>query len=114
MAKKTEEEKGPSKMGLVREALASLGESAKTQDLHEHILSTSGIDIPNNVISTYRSMLKSKGTSRKSSRNSSSAVAEDVGESIKAYTLNDLQAVRKLIDRVGATELTHLIKMLSK
>ena len=52
--------KTPSKMAAVRLALGTLGYEAKPPALDDHIRKTWGLEIPHNMISSYKSQLKGK------------------------------------------------------
>lgn len=97
---------GPSKMGLVREAIGALGGEAKPRDIQEHIKGKHGAEIPTTVISSYKSMILSKqNTGGRGGRG---------GRSSGGVSIDDIEQVRELIRRVGAGQLQKLIDALDK
>jgi hypothetical protein len=109
MAKKgsTEGDKGVSKMDLVRQALQELGDEAKPKDIFEHVKSRHGIEITPTMISSYKSSILSKEAGR--------SLAGRLGRAGNiSVSLTDLEQVQRLIDRVGAAQLQHLIRVLAK
>jgi hypothetical protein len=96
--------KGPSKMGMVREALQQLGDDAKPKAIGEHVKAKHGVDIQPAMISSYKSTIVGKGSG-------SSRTGRSGGTSV---SISDLEQVQRLIDRVGANHLQQLIKVLAK
>jgi hypothetical protein len=100
-------EKGPSKMGMVREALQELGDDAKPKAIYDHVKVKHGVDIQPAMISSYKSTIVGKGGGR------SGALRTGRGGNT-AVSISDLEQVQRLIDRVGANHLQQLIKVLAK
>src|SRR5437016_7832667 len=98
---------GVSKMGLVREALEQLGGEAKPKAIYDHVKSKHGVEIPTTMISSYKSSILGKGAGR-----SSAGRGGRGGDA--SVSLSDVEQVQRLIDRVGATQLQHLIRVLAK
>ena len=94
----------PSQREMVKTALEALGDVGPTE-MQEYIQTTYGKEIKKAIISSYKSQLKAK--SGAPSTRGSSKIAGNVD-------IRDLSAVQDLIRRVGATQLTALVKMLSK
>ena len=88
---------GASKMDLVRQALADLPDGSP-KELQAHIKQHAGVDMKTLMISSYKSQLRRKG-------------ADGADASI---ALNDLTAIQRLIEKVGAPQLQQLIKVLAK
>lgn len=101
-------EKGPSKMNMVRDALRDLGNDAKPKAIYDYVLEKFGVELPTPMISSYKSSIIGKDPGRSGSfRVSRGAASGNV-------SLNDLEQVQTLIDRVGAPQLQQLIRVLSK
>lgn len=88
---------GVNKMDLVRQALEALPEGSPKQ-LQQHIKQTHGVELKTLMISSYKSQLRKKG----------------VAGADATVAVRDLTAIRQLIDKVGATQLQALIKVLAK
>lgn len=102
-------EKGPSKMNMVRDALRELGNDAKPKAIFDYVLKNFGVELPTPMISSYKSSIIGKDAGRSGSFRVSKGAASSGNVS-----LNDLEQVQTLIDRVGAPQLQHLIRVLSK
>lgn len=89
---------GMNKMDLVRKAMEALP-GGKPKQLQAHIKQTSGVDLKTTMISSYKAQLRKK---------------EGGGGSDATVAVRDLTAIRNLIDKVGAPQLQHLIKVLAK
>jgi hypothetical protein len=108
MAKKKAEEAeaGPSKMSMVREALEQLGSDAKPKDIREYVKAKYSTDIPATMISSYKSNITSGGGSGRSRMGR--------GGGNGAVSVSDLEALKTLVDRLGAKQMEHLVKVLGK
>ena len=108
--------KTPSKMAAVRLALGTLGYDAKPPALDDHIRKTWGLEIPHNMISSYKSQLKGKlkkggkGGRRGRPPAGESSVSKDAGGNI---SMKDLQDVKSLAGRLGIGKLRKLVEVLS-
>ena len=108
--------KTPSKMAAVRLALGTLGYDAKPPALDDHIRKTWGLEIPHNMISSYKSQLKGKlkkgpkGARRGRPPAGESSASRDVGGNV---SLKDLQDVKSLAGRLGIGKLRKLVEVLS-
>src|SRR5262245_6404511 len=99
-----ETKEAPSKMQMVRDALADLGGESKPQDIGAWVKAKFGVEIAPQMISAYKSTINGKsGASGKS-------VAR--GVSGGNVSINDVVAVRELLDRVGVDQLNKLVKAL--
>jgi hypothetical protein len=101
------EAKTPSKMGMVREGIKSLGEDSKPQELQDYIREHFGREIPANIISNYKSQLKRK-----------MALSSGLGRGRKAggdasFSLAELEAVRGLVSRFGIDKVKQLVSVFS-
>lgn len=95
-------EKKLSKRKMVEMALNELGDVGP-KELHQHILEKYKQEVTTQIISSYKSQI----LSGKGGKGSAGAVTG-------AVDLRDVVAVKELIDRLGANQLTNLIKALGK
>jgi hypothetical protein len=98
------------KAEMVRRALGTLGFDAKPADLKEHIKKEFGTDMDPQHISNYKSILKAKRRrGPKTGRPKSTSVA-----AVGGFSLQDIQAVKEVADRIGADKVRQLAGVLSK
>jgi hypothetical protein len=96
---------GPSKMSLVRAALAELGSDAKPKGLGEFIKAKHGVDIQPGMLSAYKSTITGGGASKSRAR---------IGGSSAGVRIGDLEDVKALVHRLGAKQLGDLVSILAK
>jgi hypothetical protein len=104
-----------SKMDAVRKALANLGYDAKPPALDEFIRDKYGMEIAHNMISSYKSQLKSKPRrggkgGRRGRPPATPTVGKDFGGNV---SLRDLQEVKTLAGRLGISKLRKLVEVLA-
>ncbi len=111
---------GPSKMGAVRQALDSLGYDAKPPALDQFIQEHFHVVIPHNMISSYKSQLRSKKKKGKGGRRGRppgsgavAAISSPVKESSSTVTMKDLHEVKMLAGRLGISKLRKLVEVLA-
>ncbi|SRR5579885_442732 len=93
---------GVSKMEMVRQALNELG-SASPKEIQAFVSEKHGANISPTMISSYKSqILRKQGGGRGGSGGEASVAVKDV------------ETLRRLIDKVGASQLQALIKVLAK
>jgi hypothetical protein len=95
---------GPSKMKMVETAMEELG-NASPKDLQAFIQQKHGVEIPTTMISSYKSNILKRTGGR---------VGGKAGGAAGSVGVRDVALLRELIDRVGASQLQTLIKVLSK
>ena len=105
-----------SKMDAVRKALKNLGRDAKPPALDGFIREHYGMTIPHNMISSYKSQLRSK-RGRKGRRGrppgaDSAKVVDAVAEDRQRVSFKDLQEVKTLAGRIGIAKLQKLVEVL--
>lgn len=110
MAKPKKEHGIPSKMQLVRNAIAALGADAKPLAIQNHVKEAGGIDLPPGMISSYKSMIQKKD-GMPSKRSTSSGSGSSGGGSFK---IEDLERIQALINSVGAPQLLKLVHALTR
>jgi len=93
-----------SAMEAVRRTVKKLGYDVKTQKAKEHILKEFGQDLTNNKISAYKSTIRrDAGLTRTRGANSNEARGSS------ALQVEDIQAVKELVGRLGANKVRELI-----
>jgi hypothetical protein len=108
-----------SKMDAVRQALNSLGRDAKPPALDSYIREHFGMSIPHNMISSYKSQLRSKKKGGKGARrgrppaSESAKAVEAVAEERQRVSFKDLQEVKTLAGRLGIAKLQKLVEVLA-
>jgi hypothetical protein len=121
MAKKTG---GISKQDAVRRALATLGKQASAKDIQTHVKDTFGFDMTIAHIYNAKSNLlaKAKKAKAKKAPTPEAAVAvasvkpapAPVAAKKPGISLEDIQAVKALVGRVGGEQLQKLIDLLAR
>ncbi len=92
---------------MVRAALSELGPRAKPQAIHDFIKETFGRDVTKGIISNYKSTMKKKGLIP--GRRGPGRPPRAAGDTVR---LDDLEAVRGLVARIGAEQVVRLVKVL--
>jgi len=92
---------------MVKAALEALGD-AKPTEMQEYIQTHYGRELAKGIISSYKSQLKSP-----KSGGGAAAGVRGAGKVAGNVDMRDLSTVQDLIRRVGAAQLTALVKMLS-
>ncbi len=106
-------------MDAVRQALNSLGRDAKPPALDSYIRDHFGMSIPHNMISSYKSQLRSKKKGGKGGRrgrppaSESAKAVEAVAEERQRVSFKDLQEVKNLAGRLGIAKLQKLVEVLA-
>jgi hypothetical protein len=100
-----------SKMEGVRRALTELGNEAGNKDIQGFLKSRFGIEMDLAMISNYKSSLKAAGKSAPTRKPSQPAGQSASGNGI---SLDDIRAVKEVIDKVGAEKVRQLTEVLGK
>ncbi|QDU18436.1 hypothetical protein [Urbifossiella limnaea] len=100
---------GPTQADMVRAALAELGPKAKPKAIYDFIKEKFGREVTKGIISNYKSTMKKKGLlpGRRGPGRPPKAAA--TGETVR---IDDLEAVRALVTRIGADQVARLVKVL--
>lgn len=102
------------KMAAIRQAVSELGNEAPLVDILKYVKRTFNLDIPRTVAYTYKSAaIKQAGGKRKGrkpGRKPAGVVAN--GKRAVGVTLEDIQAVKVLADRMGAEKVAQLAAVL--
>ena len=98
-----------SKMERVRRALQVLGSDAMPLEIRDFLKKEFGVDMDAQTISNYKSTLKNKSRRGPKRRTGPAPVKAPSG-----FTLQDIQAVKEMADRIGADKVRQLAEVLSK
>jgi hypothetical protein len=102
---------GINKMEGVRRAMSTLGWDAAPKDIQSFLKSEFAIDMEPSMISNYKSSIKSSGKSKLIRKPGRSAGARPAEERV---SLDDLRAVKSIVDKVGADKVRRLAEVLGK
>jgi len=111
-----------SKLDAMRQAVAKLGKDAPLAELLKTIKQDFGINLDRALAYKYKSLVSSKpATGKRKGRKpgpkpKAVATAAAVANSTKAVAISieDIQAVKALADRIGAEKVSQLAKVLAK
>lgn len=109
---------GISKMEGVRRTLAHLGNDAMPLEIQKYLKNEFGIDMDNSMISNYKSAVKAAAKSAvirrpaaaTVARASAAAASSDTG----GITLEEIRAVKTVVDKFGADKVRELASVLAK
>jgi ribosomal protein L19E len=105
---------GISKWEAVQRALSTLGNDATPLQIKEYIKSHFHMDLETSLISNYKSSMLKKGAGKSSgSGKAKSQAAARAGRS-GGITVDDIKAVKEVVDRLGADKVLELAHVLSK
>jgi hypothetical protein len=85
---------------MVQTALDALGNDAKPLDMQSHIKDKFDVTLPANIISNYKSQIKRKNGSAGPGRGRKAGLQ-----------IEDFEAVRKLVNRLGAEQVRRLVEV---
>jgi hypothetical protein len=118
------------KMDAVKQALTKLGRRAKPTQIRAWVKAQFGMDLSNDLISTYKGEILHKkggkgkkkaaaskeqaGTSSKAAPPAKQATRPAAGKATAAISLDDLRVLKGLLARVGADGLKGAIDLLSR
>ena len=96
-------------MEAVRRTVGKLGYDAKTQDVHDHIVTDYGMELSNNKISAYKSNIRREaGLTRLRGKKSAGRPSSS---SVSTLRMEDIHAVKELVSRLGAPKVRELIEV---
>lgn len=111
--------KSTNKMDAMRQALDELGKNAMPKAIQSLVKQKHGIDMSTTLISNYKHHLL--GGKRKGKRGRKPGPKPAAGAAVGAgrtgpskITLEDIQAVKKLVDQMGAEKVQQLALVLAK
>jgi len=99
---------GLSKMEAMRRTLAALGNDAMPKPIHDHLKKEFGIQMSTSMISNYKSSIKSEGSKSRMIRH---PAATDIA---KGFSLEEIQAVKEVADKIGPDKLRLLAQVLGE
>ena len=116
---KPKQQSGPNKMEAMRQTLAELGNDAKPEAIKGHLKAKFGLDMPNSLISNYKSNLNRKAAGqsallRKPQQRRMAVSASRNGGHVEGISVDDIQAVKAVINRIGADNTRALVDVLSQ
>jgi hypothetical protein len=110
--KNRENGKAISKMEGVRRALTELGNDAMPGAIQKHIKEKFGIQMDPNMISNYKSAIKSASNS--AIIRSPAVAAKASTKAAGGITAEDVRAVKELVGKIGADQVRQLAEVLGK
>jgi hypothetical protein len=101
------------KMDAVRGALKKLGRKASPQDIRVFIRSEFNVAMEPTLISNYKSHLIRKARRRRL-KTRGQAAAVTPAPATGGFSLDDIQAVRQVVQQIGADKVQELVAVLAK
>lgn len=105
-------EKPMSKMDMVRAAMRDLGDNAKPMAIQKYLQEQFHTHMDTGMISSYKSHIKTKEASQSGLMRKVKSSAPDVGGST-GVSVEDIYAIRHLINKHGARDLKRLVDILA-
>ena len=102
------------KMEAMRQTVASLGKDAGAKEIQDHLKKEFGVEMSTEMVYTYKGVAlrqiggKKKGR-RKKAKPTKVAAAGTGGDGI---TVGDIQAVKAIVDKLGARKVLELAEVL--
>ncbi len=111
---KPETEGTITKMEAVRQALAKLGPDAKPVDILAYIKETYGLEMSIGMAYNYKSSILKPGRKKRGRKPGPKPAAAANGRKTRsaAITVEEIQAVKALVDRLGAEKVRQLAEVL--
>jgi hypothetical protein len=103
--------KGPKKTEMVAAALEALGADAKPQEIQAHIQTAFNQSIPTSIISNYKFTLRKKAGAPVARRGRRPAAGGGGGGG-GGIRIEDFEAVRGLVGRLGADQVKRIVDVL--
>ena len=118
MARPTSKD-GITKMEAVRQAIASLGNDVKPPEILKFVKDNFNLKMSYDMASNYKgTALRQMGVKRKGKKRGrkpgATAAAAVNGHASASISIEDIQAVKALADRLGAEKVWQLAKVLAK
>jgi hypothetical protein len=101
------------KMDAVRQALSELGRNAMPRDIQKHIRENHGVHMEPAMISNYKSSLKG-GNKSALLRRAGSRPRAASGAAGGGFSMKDIEAVKQVVDKIGADKVQQLAQVLGK
>lgn len=98
-----------SKMDAMRQVIGELGYDAKTVKYQRLIKSRFGLTLDTNMISNYKSSIKKEAAKKSALIPTPAATVPAAG-----FSLEEIEAVKELADKIGAEKVKQLVEVLGK
>jgi hypothetical protein len=107
---------GVNKLQAVKEALTTLGKAAMPMDIEKFVKDKHGIDMLRSLISNYKHHLlgKSGGKKRRGRKPGRKPAAEAANVSKGGISIQDIEAVKAVVEKLGADKVRELARVLGK
>jgi len=108
--------KPKNKMDGVRRAMSTLGNEAKPIKIQEWLKTSFKIKMPISTISNYKSLILKEGKASKNGRRvkRKGGRPKAAPSSAGGITVQDIEAVKSLVDQMGAEKVQQLAQVLAK
>ena len=107
--------KGLTKKEGVERALAELVRDAQPLAIQQHIKERYGLDMERSHISNYKTNLLKQGAGRRTAvRKSEGRAAAPSPAAANGFSLDEIRAVKEIVDRIGAEKVRQLAEALAK
>lgn len=103
-------EKSPSMMAMVRESLSDLGGNPSPQEIQDHIRSKYSREISTQIISNYKSVIRSKGGPAKAGNGRRRGRPPGSGGGLR---VEHFEAIRMLVSQLGADQVKRLVDVVA-
>jgi adenylate kinase family enzyme len=100
-----------SKMDAMRQAIKELGYDAKTVKYQRLLKSRFGLVIDTNTVSNYKSSIKREQAKKSALIPTPAAIP---AASVLGFSLDEIEAVKELADKIGAEKVKQLVEVLGK
>ncbi|OAI50724.1 hypothetical protein AYO44_05500 [Planctomycetaceae bacterium SCGC AG-212-F19] len=103
------------KMDAMRQTVAKLGKDASAKDLQDHLKKDHGVDMSTEMVYTYKAnVVRELGGKRKGKRRGPKPGKKaPVSNGAGGITMQDIEAVKAIVDRLGAEKVSQLAGVLS-
>ncbi|HMC63647.1 MAG TPA: hypothetical protein VKI65_01795 [Gemmataceae bacterium] len=102
------------KWDAVGRALAELGKDAKPLQIRDFIRSHIGINMEPQLISNYKSAISKKAAKQSALIRKTAAPASRPTSTGGGITVEDIKAVKEVVERIGADKVRQLTEVLAK
>jgi hypothetical protein len=100
------------KMEAVRRALGRLGNEAKPKEIQSFLETNFGIEMETSLISNYKSTLSRKAASQSALIQKPAAAPQLAGPGV--FSVEEIQAVKDVVEQLGADRVQQLAEILGK
>lgn len=104
---------GVSKLSAVRQTIEKLGPNAMPAQILESVKQEFGVEMSPSMVSNYKSMVLKKAPGKSTTPRKLKAKPASTTNGKGSFSLEDIQAVKDLADRIGVDQLRSLSTILS-